>query len=237
MSAKKKIALGAAFIGLAWTGLQAGTRLQFGLSFTPGIPTGEFKDNIGRNAWGGDFFVAYRPARSPFLVGTSVGVLVYGWQSRDEWLSPNIPEVLVDVDTVNSVFLWNVFLRVQPPQGRLRPYLDFFAGIHHLTTNTTVDDYDGWDDDSWSSNNYRDTAFSYGVGGGIMIPLARFVNARSGELLSSLDLDLGLRFSKGGRAEYLTEGSLVRRPGDLVYDVRESETNLVKIVIGLAVTF
>lgn len=238
MNAKTKVTAAAVLLCLVGTGLQAQSRLQFGLSFTPGIPTGEFRDNLSRNAWGGEFYAAYRLPRSPILIGSSLGIMAYGWQSRDEWLSPYIPEVLVDVNTVNAVVLWNVFLRVQPPAGSVRPYLDVFAGLHHLTTDTSVDDYDGWDDyDSWSSNNYRDTTFSYGAGAGVMIPLARFVNARSGSMLTSLDLDLGVRVIRGGRAEYLVEGSLFRRGSDLFYDVRESETNLVKLVIGLSVTF
>ena len=238
MNAKSKITPGVVLLCLAGTGLWAGTKLQFGLSFTPGLPTGEFRDNLGRNAWGGEFTAAYRLAGSPVLVGTSFGLMAYGWQSRDEWLSPTIPEVMVDVRTVNAVVLWNVFLRIQPPQGRLRPYLDVFAGLHHLTTDTSVHDDYAWDDEhSWSSNNYRDTTFSYGAGAGVMLPLARFVNARSGSMLTSLDLDLGVRYVKGGRAEYLVEGSLFRRGDSLFYDVRESETSLVKLVIGLSVTF
>jgi hypothetical protein len=231
-------AAGLLFLAAAAAG-QTRNSFQVGLGFTPGIPLGEFRENLGRNAWGGNLYFAYRLPRSAVSVGTSFGFLIYGWESRDEWLSPSIPEVTVDVDTINSIFLWNVFLRLQPPAGAIRPYIDVFLGLHHLSTDTTVHDHAGWDDDGdgFSSNNYRDTAFSYGAGTGLLLPLVGFFNSRTGDPLSRLDLDLGVRLSKGGRADYLVEGSLVRRRGDLSADVHRSETDLLTVAIGLVFTF
>jgi hypothetical protein len=128
------------------------------------------------------------------------------------------PDVLVDVRTTNAILAWNIFLRLLPKAGFLRPYLDLFAGLHILTTDTRIGDGNSDDDGSgdFNVNNASDSAFAFGAGAGVMLPLVRFVR-QDGRTLASIDLDLGVRYARGGQADYRVKGE---EPG--TYESRRS---------------
>lgn len=143
-------------------------RFQIGGHFLLGFPEAEFRDNVEKTGLGGNFYFAYRLPRSMISAGVAVGFLIYGHETRTEPLSPTIPDMIVDVRTTNSILLCHLFLRVQPPRGVFRPYLDGLIGFNYLTTDTSIGDHDGWEDNDLSSNNLSDLALSYGLGGGAM---------------------------------------------------------------------
>jgi len=206
---------------------------QFGLAFNPSLPQGGFHDVLGRTIWGGSFQFAFRPSGSPVLLGTSLGFGIYGSDSWQDWLGVLDPDVLVDIRTTNAVLAWSVFLRLQPSRGLVRPYIDLFAGLHLLTTDTRIGDGDRDDDGSggFSVNNASDTAFAIGAGAGVMLPVVRFVH-RDGRLAASINLDLGVRYAAGGRADYLVKTD---RHG--VFDERTSRTDLLTLNAGLSCCF
>jgi len=64
------------------------------------------------------------------------------------------------------------------------------------------------------------------VGGGLRIPL--------GGEDSPLDLDLGLRYHRGGEAYYLREGSIIDNPdGSITFDPLRSRTAFLVYAIGV----
>jgi hypothetical protein len=217
---------------LAASAEAAVSRFQFGLSFSPSLPQGEFDDVLGRTIWGGSLLFTYRPADMPIKIGTSLSFGIYDSDHWEEWLGLTWPDVLVDVRTTNALVAWYVFLRFQPELGWVRPYLDVFAGLHILTTDTRIDD-GGWDDgrDDFTVNNASDAAFAFGAGAGLLFPIVRFVR-RDGSTVASIELDLGARFAKGGRADYLVES-----PYWGVYDSRRSRTDLLTLSAGLVFGF
>ena len=144
----------------------APAEFQFNLAFSPSLPRGEFHDVLGRTAWGGSIGFGFRPSRSPVMIGTSFSFGIYDTDRWEEWLGLTNPDVLVDVRTTNAILAWNIFLRLQPREGFLRPYVDIFAGLHILTTDTRVGEGDSDDDDDFRVNNSVDTAFAYGAGRG-----------------------------------------------------------------------
>jgi len=179
---------------------------------------------------------AYRLPRSPLSVGLSFGFLIYGHETRSEFLSPTIPDIIVDVSTTNALLLGHAFLRFRPRVGVVRPYLDVLVGFHHLTTDTSIDG--GYDEyGSASSNNYRDTVLSYGVGAGVVFPVLLVKRASDGSRIWSIDLDVGARYLQGGTADYLTEGSIDRHHGDVTYLLSRSSTDLFTANIGLSFSF
>jgi hypothetical protein len=212
---------------------------QAGVHFMLGFPQGEFKQNVENAGLGANFYYAYHFPRSLFSVGVSFAFLIYGSETRVEPLSPTIPDITVDVTTKNSILLCHLFLRLQPQKGTFRPYLDGLVGLNYLTTDTSIDnynDYDGYDNDI-SSNNYNDLAFSYGVGVGAMVNLLQVRRYESGRRIFSMDLDVGVRYIRGGEAEYLKEGSIHRQNGTVSYDVYRSRTDLLGAYIGLSFNF
>jgi len=212
-------------------------RFQANFNFELGFPQGGFKNNIDRTAIGGSAYFLYRLPSSPFLVGASFAFMNYGCDTREEFFSPDIPEVLVDVTTTNNIFNAHFLFRFQPVYGPVQPYVEGLLGLNHLYTETSIynQEYDE-DDEIASTVHVRDTVFSYGAGAGVMIHLVGFSH-RGRRTGPGLYLDLGLRYLKGGRAEYMREGDLVHGDDFLEYTVRESTTDLVKAFIGLTFTF
>lgn len=209
----------------------APAEFQFTLAFSPSIPRGEFHDVLGRTAWGGTIGFGFRPTRFPVMFGTSFSFGIYDTDRWEDWLGLTNPDVLVDIETSNAVLAWNVFCRLQPREGFLRPYLDVFAGLHILTTDTRVGEGDTDEDDDFSVNNSVDSAFAYGIGAGLQLPIVRFVQ-QEGRRVFSIDLDLGIRYALGGRADYLVETDAYG-----VFDKRTSRTDLLTLSAGLTFVF
>jgi hypothetical protein len=55
--------------------------------------------------------------------------------------------------------------------------------------------------------------------------------------LFSMDLDIGIRYLRGGEAEYMKKGSIHREIDGVTYDVYRSRTDLVKAYIGINFSF
>jgi hypothetical protein len=212
-------------------------RFQVGGHFLLGFPQAEFRENVEKTGLGGNFYFAYRFPRNILSAGVAFGFLIYGHETRTEPLSSTIPDLIVDVRTTNSILLCHLFLRIQPPQGSFRPYLDGLIGFNYLSTDTSIGDHDGWEDDNLSSNNYNDIALSYGLGGGAMVNLVKVRRAGRGPRVFSMDLDIGARYLKGGEAEYLKKGSIHREDGIVTYDVYRSKTDLLHAYLGLSFSF
>jgi hypothetical protein len=169
----------------------------------------------------------YRIGDSSFLIGGSFGFLQYESVSRLAPIAPDIPELIVEVDTSNNILTAHFVARYEFGRSRLRPYVEGLVGIHYLWTQTSIDD----SDDDISSTNFDDTTGSFGGGGGILIGLFRPAGA------FGIDLDLGARLMSGGDARYLTEGSIIRENGTVTYLVSESSTNLLITNFGVVFSF
>ncbi len=215
---------------------QAESNFLGGLYFNAGSPQGEWDDQIKDDALGVNGQIFYAPSNSPFAVGLDVSWSNYGSVSREEPFNPNIPEVTLDVTTNNNLVQSFFVLRGQIGSGPIQPYADALVGIHYLYTETRVsdEDNDGFDAIA-SSTNQDDAASAYGFGGGVMIPLWRQDGDCSGP--QSFLIDIGGRYIRGGKAEYLKEGSLLSEDGRVQIETVESETDLAKLHVGVAVRF
>jgi len=212
---------------------------QFGGNLTIGLPQGEFGDNVDNVGIGGTGFFALNFPQSPLAVGASIGFMIYGSETRKESWSTTIPDIRLDVTTTNNILNGHLFLRVQPPKGGFLPYLDGLIGFNYLWTETSVKDEDEiGGEEIASSRQLSDITFSYGVGGGLMF---RVYQAREkkkiGRELASVYIDLGLRYLKGGEAEYLKENSITIEGTQVYYDISKSTTDILTIHIGASFAF
>lgn len=221
--------------GLA-TPVLAVERFETGFRFALGFPLGEFRDNLDRTGIGADFSFAYHIPGSLLSTGVSLGFLINGNESREEPLSSTIPDIIVRVTTTNAILLGHLFVRVQPEGGMIRPYIEGLAGVHYLITTTSLSGSDDWGE-TLSSTNLDDLAFSYGLGAGARIALLRILRRDRPDRGMTLDLDIGLRWLKGGRADYLKKGSVHRENGVVTYDICTSRTDLCLAGIGLSFSF
>jgi hypothetical protein len=198
---------------------------QAGAYFTTLVPRGEFSDNVTNNGYGGGGLFLVRLGDGPFLVGGDVGIVVYGSESYREPISTTIPSFEVRVRTSNNIFLAHSLLRIQPRSGPIRPYADGLIGLKHLFTTTSISS-DCSDETIASDTNLSDTTFSYGLGGGVQVPLSK-----------SIMLDGNVRYLRGGRASYLKKGSIREENGLAVFDVIRSRTDVVSVQIGVTFQF
>lgn len=212
---------------------------QANLNFVLGYPQNAFKENVANTGIGLEGHFAYNFARTPILVGASFSYLIYGSESYEVQLIQTVP-VWVDVTTTNSLVMGHLLLRLQPPSGALRPYVDGLLGFHYLTTDTKIEDQSHHDDDDEiaGSNNFNDITSSYGGGGGIMVQVYhKEGNDESLDRSFSVSIDLGFRYLKGGKGEYLKEGSIRSENGRFIYDVNRSTTDIVTWHIGAGFSF
>ena len=218
---------------------QAQSIFQAGANFTLGFPQGEFHDNVETVGIGGTGHFALNFPQSPLSVGASVGFLIYGRETDVLPFSQTIPHVFVDVTTTNSILLGHLFLRLQPPQGKILPYLDGIIGFNYLWTETSIEDQDtpGYDKIA-STTQLDDITFCYGVGGGLMFRVWQAPEIKPGRRgLQGVYVDVGIRYLKGGEAEYLKEGSIEIEDGSVNYDINKSTTDILTAHIGASFAF
>lgn len=234
---KAKLAAAATIVMLALAPLSsAQDRFQVSLSFLLGYPQNDFKTYVDRTFYGlsGEFF--YRLRRSPFSIGVSLEYLNYGSETRTEPWSEEVPEVWVDVTTRNSLLSTAAVLRLSPEAGFFRPYVEGLIGFNYLFTYTSVSDDDAWSGDIATTTNFDDWTLTYGAGAGIILR-ALDVRNRQGRSIFSLYLEVGLRYLKGGTAEYLRESGILRDRGPMANAPLVSTTDLVKSHLGIAFLF
>jgi hypothetical protein len=211
-------------------------RFHASVDFTLGFPQSEFKQNVDRTGVGGSGYFAYKFKNSPFSLGVSFGVLVYGSETRRELLDGSIPEVEVNVTTRNSILKCHLVFRAQFPEGTFRPYVEGLVGFQYLWTETGVYDRGGGREKIASSVNLSDWTWSSGAGCGLLIKIYGHRKNR-GQNTFAILLDFGARYLKGGRAEYLREGSIHQEDDRLIYDSKISRTDLITARLGLSFAF
>jgi hypothetical protein len=81
-----------------------------------------------------------------------------------------------------------------------------------------------------SSKNLSDFVYSYGFGGGVQVRLGAVGRG-------DISLDGKVRYLRGGRAEYLKEGSVQRENGSVFFEVLSSRTDVVTVQIGVTFRF
>jgi len=235
---RKAIFLLAAFIVILVSAqaMLAGERFQASLNFLLANAQNDFRMNVGRTFYGlsGEFF--YQLPKSPVSFGVSLEYLEYGSETRVEPFSHDIPDVLVDVTTRNSVLTPAAVVRFSPVEGLIRPYVEVLAGFNYMFTYTSVHDDSGWSGDIATTTNFDDWTFTYGAGAGVVVR-ALDVRSQQGRTLFSLQMEVGLRYSKGNTAEYLTEGSTRTGPGHYHSEPLVSSTDLLKARFGLVFRF
>lgn len=202
---------------------------DFDITLFLGSPQGDFRDNLDRTAVGINGSAAFAFPSTPIQIGAELGIMTYGNDSRRESFNPNIPEVQVRVETSYDIFTAHAFLRYEAPTGFIRPYVDGLIGLNYLFTQTKIRDRQDFDEIA-SDTNFDDTAFSYGIGGGL-----KFRVADTGT--NQYMINLKTRYLIGAEAAYLQPGSLSVENGSLVFDESNSETTLLTIHLGLTVKF
>jgi hypothetical protein len=203
-----------------------------GASFTIADPRGEFSDYVD-GGLGGNLHYMHALDRDGWLaLRIDGGFAIYGYERQRVPLSPTIGgRILVDLTTSNDIAWIGVGPQIGVPDGRLRPYVNGYAGYSYLATTSSVEGdsyYDYYDEPVFSTTNFDDWSFSYGGGAGVYVPLRRGPQPVS--------IDLGVRYHNNGEAEYLREGDIRdNQDGSISLFPVRSDTDLLTFHIGLTV--
>lgn len=199
----------------------------FGATFTVAQTRGEFSDYVD-GGFGGQLHYIHQLDRGGWLgIRADAGLVVYGYERQRVPLSPTIGgRVLVDLTTSNNLAYVGVGPQIGVPNGRLRPYVNGYAGYSFIWTQSSVSGTAN-DEDFASTTNFDDGSVSYGGGAGIYIPV------KHGPAPASIDI--GVRYHNNGTAEYLREGDIEDNPDGSItlYPVR-SDTDLLTFHIGFS---
>src|SRR5690554_2531957 len=104
--------------------VRAQTAFQGSVYFLAGIPQGEFRTNVDNAGFGLDFDFGWRFLEVPLFLGAEAGFMIYGVEHRREPFSLTIPDVTVDVETVNNMAMGHLLMRLQPGLDRLWPFVE-----------------------------------------------------------------------------------------------------------------
>lgn len=230
-----------------------------GVSFLASYPQGEFKDHVDHAGFGAELHGGYHFGKVPLMLGGEIGIMSYGSTTREEPFSTTIPDVTVRVETSNNIAHGNLFLRLQPDEGVVRPYAEGVFGTNYFFTQTTIRDNGHWtDDDNYnevaSSTNHDDFGLMYGGGAGMLVKVfetevtddskpastsgigSKDSKESSGSMATGF-VTIGFRYLHGGKADYLTTGSIHRNNGQVSYDVTTSRTDLITGQLGFEMRF
>lgn len=226
-------------------------RLGGDVAFVVGLPQDEMSDNVDNTGIGGHLNFGISFERLPFFVGVNFGALGIGSEERKEPFSTTIPDVTVDVKTNHNIVYGHLLLRLQPPGGAVRPFLDGLVGFKNFYTKTRIESEASDDDEPIAeSKNADDTALSYGLGGGLQVRVYRQTvpcgadekhAAEEGQSFEGASLNVyvtaGAWYLFGGEAEYLKEGSIRRENGQVIYDLSKSNTDMLMAYLGVTVSY
>ena len=201
---------------------------EVNLNFITGFPQNEFGDNVDNVGLGGGGGFGYHLGSNPILVGGEFSFLIYGSETQRVPVIITIPNVTVDVQTSNNIFIGHFFVRLQSNQGGLRPYLEGLIGLHNLFTETEIKNGTG-NEVIAKSTNQEDYALSYGAGAGLMIRVHK-----TDDDIKEVFINLRGRYLFGGEADYL---SFRREDGQVSIDFNNSRTDLITFQLGVAFTF
>ena len=231
------------FLAIGHTKHAQSQEWQVGIDFDLAAPQGEFSDQLDKLGWGLNIMGGYRFADTPFMLGLEFGFMNFGRDVRDAPLSTTIPDLRVEVENSYNLVHGDLLLRLIPPPTTVRPYIEGLVGFNYFYTETVIRDRGSFSgEERLRDTNFEDTALSYGFGAGVQFRLYqdRATERAPDEVMpSGVYVTLASRYMFGREAEYLQEGSIdvVTRPGEVLYDVSRSETDLLYFKLGLVITF
>jgi len=137
------------------------------------------------------------PLGSPFFSLRLEGsALLYGTETIHLPVVGTAGRINREITTDNWIVQAGAGPQVVFPTGRVRPYIHGFAGVSYMSTDSHLRDPYGFV--SAYSTNYDDTGFSWGGGGGLLIPLHG----------GGKSIDLGVRYVRTESMRFLAEGDL-----------------------------
>ncbi len=183
-------------------------------------------------------------------VGLNLGGSQYGFAEREipfnQWVALGLIE-----ETRNNMGYGNLLLKIIPFKGPVKIYGEGLVGLKNLSTTTKLFSQSNNCDDPEtdvnecelaSDTNASDTAFGYGVGGGIEVVLTSFKDTENNPT-GTLSLIVSAKHLWGGDVQYLKEGAITVTPDPngvdfpaIDYNWSQSRTDVMHYNVGIHFT-
>lgn len=182
------------------------------------IPVGEFANHV--TAGGGfDAFMAFNlDPHGLTALRVDGSLLAYGRARDFAYLDDGWYYVPVDITTTSFILSLRAGPQVTFGQGPLRMYGFALGGFSYFATTTSFEAYDCGCSSFDEITEHGDATFAWEAGGGFLVPLGHRAM-----------LDLGARYLRNGRAQYLP----ARFVGNGTTLPLESQANLVAVHVGV----
>ena len=202
----------------------AASIFSYGGDLLVGSPTGAFRDYVSV-AGGLSGFALWAAPRGFLGFRVDGSSALYGSETLHVPVARQLSRISVDVTTDNWIAHVAAGPQLMVPSGRERPYLNAFAGLSYFsTTSEATADYQSVF--LAGSTNYDSTAFSWGAGAGVRVPLGS----------RRVALDAGARYVRSGRVSYLIKGDLHDDGhGGVSFTPRRGPADLVEFRLGVSI--
>jgi len=202
-------------------------RAHIGVDFIVGEPLGEFAEFVGAGIGANFFGRLPMDPRGVLSFRGDLGFLIYGHESKRVCFEGVGCRVQGRLQTDNSIFYGGIGPELAIPMRNLRPYVHPFVGLAYFSTTSSLED-DWGEDNLFQTENFGDSGFMWGIGGGIEWSLSQGP--------TRVDLNLGARYHHHGVMEYLTKGDIVDNPdGSITMYPVVSEANLMSYHLGITI--
>jgi hypothetical protein len=199
------------------------------ISVAQSRPQGAFGQRVGLGYGASGAYLFRLDDAGVLSLRADVGIMSYGNESRRSMLSESVGDrVQVEVETSNYIVPVMLGAQLTWPSGAVHPYVNVGAGGQAFFTESSVRGTNAGFAFA-STTNHSAWAPAWAIGGGVAMPVY------TGK--ASVQLDLGAQYVAGGRARYLTEGSIVDLPGGAIsVTPAESATHLVVVRVGARIS-
>ena len=192
------------------------------------IPTGDFNRRLGSNMFMVDAHIAYPLGHVPVLQGGfAFGYSVMGKNEKTVPITTDYAGITEGTLTTRcKVFSYHPLLRLNPLQGRVRPYVDGMVGLRQFSTTSKVA-AGGVEENISKERNQTDVAFSTGWAVGVMVTLGKlaYVEARVE------------RFDSGKATYADPESVTVSDQGVVGFNTITSNTDVTNVLVGIGLRF
>jgi hypothetical protein len=200
-------------------------KLSGGFNASIGIPQGEFKEVNKDAAFGIRGHIMFNPNRKiPVLFGAELGYAVMGSRSvyfMDNWFDQ------YQMTASSNIFSAQFKLRLQQQKiAAVRPFAEGIIGWNDFFSTVNVERqtfYGPGFNEGYGDASEAEWALTYGGAGGVDIKLNKEGN---------LWLEVKAAYMIGRKAFYLTNPQISSN-GQVTFDAKESETNMLIPQVGV----
>lgn len=216
--------------GLVLSCVASAQRFSLSIDAQLAVPQGDYKETSPDAGYGIRPAILFRPSENGLLkVGLELGMMEKG--RAVQYFSGYVYGFYEDfrVTASNNIFSLMGIARVQSPTlHKVKPFVDLTAGWNVFFSTVSVERLTYYSDynTGYSNSSKSNWAFSYGIAGGVDIPLNR---------ADAVGLELKVAYLQGAYTKYLTD-PYIQGDAQVTFVEKNSRTNMLIPQAGVRIS-